>query len=255
MRCVALNIYDTDECAGTALEDHVLPSACRLHVSHVPGMKGLFWKRVLNSAWLDAECNASHVWMFDDDVNPHPPSFALGYVEEWMRHSGASIVQPSIVPVNVHGRGSGHKDLNVAPFAENCAALCTRIEQMTPMFTVNAWNEFYRVVLDGVPDSILTRTVWYLSTAWTALADRNHTTAVLRDVFVTHRDTMTYNTLINASGDVLRWKRARFMEAKPMKLHMYSHHADLMKRRVCKRHKTRCISSPLHNPSSLSIML
>ena len=72
-------------------------------VSRVAGHKTLFWRRELTPSAL---ARYDLVWLLDCDVRVSPHLLSLREVEHWLGVTGASIVQPSVVPSRVGGARS-----------------------------------------------------------------------------------------------------------------------------------------------------
>ena len=128
---VHVNYFDRDKPTAKALS---AAQGTRLNVSWIPGMKVLFWRKVLTTertSGLDA------LWLFDSDVAVHPSVFPLGMLVAALHSTNATILQPA-----VRGEilGSYHRSLKTSLTHMSCLATTTKmVELMTPIFAADAW--------------------------------------------------------------------------------------------------------------------
>lgn len=243
---VALNVHDAPSCDTARTAFAGLP----LRQTHVPGMKGCFWLQELGNV-----SGFDYVWLLDADVSPYAPPLTLEYLERWFHHARAGVLQPSIVAATASARSSDKPRLVGQSFREDCAATCAQVEQMAPVFTAELWSGFHRHVLRRVPRSILDKTDWGLGDAWTGLAHvHNRTSIVLKDVYAIHRDTRTYDKLLNATAPPGIITRAlRELEGKQLFQYMRRHMPHILSASSCRRRQT-CFSRPSSGGQTLEIL-
>ena len=84
---IRLNLFDAPE------KLMLRRFTARVTLSHVPGMKALFWKRVLTPQ-LVVQFRA--LWLFDGDIAIHPSVFPLATLVNALVAVNASAAQPAI---------------------------------------------------------------------------------------------------------------------------------------------------------------
>lgn len=234
---VVLNVHDAPSCdaARTALAP--LP----VRQTHVTGMKGGFWLQELGNV-----SGFDYVWLLDADVSPYAPPLTLEYLERWFHHARAGVLQPSVVAATAGARTSDKPELEGKLFREDCAAVCVRVEQMTPIFTAELWLGFHRQVLRRVPRHMLDKSDWGLGNAWTGFAHvHNRSSLVLRDTHVIHYDTRTYDRLLNATQPPRVLARTlREFKGKPLFQYMHQHMPHILSAASCRK-RQRCFSRPV----------
>ena len=158
---IAVNIFDGEhlEC-GRALH-----ASGASRVTYVPGFKTLFWKQVLTP---NITASYDLIWLLDCDLRITPHLFTISEVEYWLETTGASIIQPSVVPHQHNGRG-GRGALTRAGFSADCIARAVpHIEQMTPIFRRASFDVLWKA-LSRIPDERLGSDSG-LETLWCGLA-------------------------------------------------------------------------------------
>ncbi len=131
---------------------------CAVRRFHIPGMKGLFWKRVLTR---NSTRGFDRVWLLDADVFSH--SVNLTVLAERMNR--VPIRQPAVY-VTAGSRASDHAVLNYKENKSTCLARRVPIvEVMTPMMTRTAWDRFHEAILSRLTDAQLS-SIWGLDFAW-----------------------------------------------------------------------------------------
>jgi hypothetical protein len=90
-----INLFDAQEPAAVSatLRQSTVWLPDRYELTWVPGMKTIFWKRILTPERTRA---ASVVWLFDADIAVHPTLMPLGELVTSLLALNASAVQPSI---------------------------------------------------------------------------------------------------------------------------------------------------------------
>ena len=137
--------------ACTAQLQGAAPANSLVVVSTVPGHKTQFWRRELTPT---AVARYDIIWLLDCDVRVSPRLFILREIEYWMHATGASIVQPSVVPAKAGGRG-GRGSFTRASLSADCAAReHPFIEQMTPVFRRGAFIALYHSLM-SIPNELL----------------------------------------------------------------------------------------------------
>lgn len=120
-------------------------------VTTLPGFKSALWST------LDESFTAAYdfVWLKDSDVYADPHLFLLGEVEHWMKRTGASVTQPTILPHDGRSKSHGWWTPFRSAFHASCVAQSSPIiEQMTPIFARPAFDAFRRY-LALVPPPLL----------------------------------------------------------------------------------------------------
>lgn len=236
---MVVNVYDQLLCPP-----YPVHTGLSVRYTHVRGMKAAFWRQELGDVG-----KFDYVWLFDADVRPYVPQLSLQYLERWFQGARAGVLQPSIIRATSRARASDWPQLIAADFSEECAALCfSPVEQMTPMFTANVWATFHRRVLRSAPTNLLNTTVWGLGNAWSGIAhSMNLTSLVLKDTFVVHDDTRTYDRLLvkgQRQDEIIKIDReAREREGQKLKVHLRHRHPELMAD-PC-RHRKVCFRRPM----------
>lgn len=154
---------------------HALQRAgcAELSVSFVAGMKGLFWKDVLDPAKLLVSA-AQFVWLVDADMATD--KFELSRAIEEMDAANASLAQPRIAPfMRVHSRTTDWPLLRLRlgrKWPSNCLAAAMKfVEVQTPIFRRDAWSTVHRELLAMAPSGILAQTIWGISELWCPLLE------------------------------------------------------------------------------------
>ena len=161
--CIALNHFDAGGEAPDTRSAGQRRQHGRLQVTWVPGMKGLFWKRVLTP---ERTRGMRMVWLFDADVAVHPSVMPLGLLASALLSSNASALQPL---VRAAGMGTDHKWLRQRPSLSSCAASTAKfVEVMTPFLQSDTWEHFHRHVLSHIPDDALARSDFGIDVTWCA---------------------------------------------------------------------------------------
>jgi len=156
---IRLNLFD-------APEKRVLRNftAARVTLSNVPGMKALFWKRVLTPQ-LVVQFRA--LWLFDGDVAIHPSVFPLATLVNALVAVDASAAQPAI--------RAGHAGLTTfqghlvhkRPVSASCVITTAKsVEIMTPLFQTDGWAAFHEQVLTTIPDDKLAASAHGIDRMW-----------------------------------------------------------------------------------------
>ena len=130
--CIALNHFDAGGEAPDTRSAGQRRQHGRLQVTWVPGMKGLFWKRVLTP---ERTRGMRMVWLFDADVAVHPSVMPLGLLASALLSSNASALQPL---VRAAGMGTDHKWLRQRPSLSSCAASVFRADDRAPPLAFSA---------------------------------------------------------------------------------------------------------------------
>lgn len=132
---------------------------------HVPGMKTVFWKRVLTRELLHRR-NVQIVWLVDSDIAIHPSAFPLGPLAGVLASTRATLLQPSIRAL-VHG--TYHSFLRVRSAHMSCVATSAQfVELQCPIFAVEAWEYFHGRVLSAVEDKDLAESDYGIDISWCA---------------------------------------------------------------------------------------
>lgn len=178
-----LNAYDTSHCPSHVSDS--LPSCATL--THVPGMKGLFWKSKLTE---NVTRPFSFVWLFDSDMVID--EFELGSAQDAMHKARVSAAQP-LIWAGPEKRCSDHDELNaVWPMPTGCRAQkVNMIEVMVPIFKQDAWRYVHEHVLGVLPDSFLRRSVNGIDTVWCSMLEHGilgRTACAILSVEIEHLD-------------------------------------------------------------------
>ena len=201
MRCSEIHAYDWRVISKLGVNVAIVNSydiPCRISPSnvlsfeivHVPGMKGLFWKRC-----LAPRKEFRYLWLFDSDVEtPLVPLSLRGrdvvsnhkHCHSPAQHTSVQTWREDVRPLRSQ----------LDSFKGSCASRRVEVEVMTPMFKASMWERFYEDVLSHIPDDILSVSDFGLGMAFTGLANmHSNLTLVLRDISVVHKDSRTYNSL------------------------------------------------------------
>ncbi|KAL1504936.1 hypothetical protein AB1Y20_008703 [Prymnesium parvum] len=136
----------------------------QMEATSVPGMKTLFWRRILTPERVRS---FSLVWVFDCDIAVHPSIFPLGILAGTLTSLRATLLQPSI-RAQVHG--TYHTWLRVRPAHMSCVATTAQwVELQTPVFAVDAWVEFHTKMLSVVKDEDLAVSDFGIDVTWCGL--------------------------------------------------------------------------------------
>jgi len=134
----------------------------------VPGMKTLFWKRVLTPLMLRRR-HIKVLWLVDSDVAVHPSVFPLGSLVSVLSATHATLLQPSIRG-NLANGGTHHPWLRQHEAHMACVATTARfVEVQTPLFATEAWIVFYERVLSKLADDHLADSDFGLDLVWCAI--------------------------------------------------------------------------------------
>ena len=161
-----------------------------VHVSRQAGHKTLFWRRELTPPVVS---RYDVIWLLDCDVRVSSHLFSFREVEHWMHVTGASIVQPSVIPLKSGGR-AGRASFTRTALSADCVVRETpSIEQMTPILRRGAFERVW-AALATVPDLYLGSDSG-LETLWCGLATRHFplwpACALLNTQSVVHLNTHT----------------------------------------------------------------
>ena len=144
------NVYDEESIAFQC------PIATAFHIK---GSKALFWKKALGDV-----TGYDYVWLMDEDMRYYDSSFTV--LSDVMDATNASILQPSVIPVN-HG-----KFLSYSNPTYDCMVHTTSfVEVQTPVFASKAWTAFHKVILSKIPDAILYQSSW-VDVLWCSFVER-----------------------------------------------------------------------------------
>ena len=145
---VVVNLFDAKRVNAPGLVGRFAPPS-QVEGTWVPGMKTLFWKRVLTPQRTH---RLRAVWLFDCDIAVHPSAFPLGQLVGVLRATRASLMQPSVRAL-VHG--TYHTWLRVRNAHMSCQATTAQfVEMQTPLFTGETWAKYNakaRAPGDGQP--------------------------------------------------------------------------------------------------------
>ncbi len=131
--------------------------------AQVPGMKTLFWKRVLTP---ERTRQLRVVWLFDCDIAVHPAVFPLGQLVGALGATRATLMQPSIRAL-VHG--TYHTWLRVKSVHMSCLATTAQwVEMQTPLFSGDAWAAYNERVLGAISDASLANSDFGIDVSWCA---------------------------------------------------------------------------------------
>ena len=193
-----LNSYDTENCPPAVLD--ILPGCATL--THVPGMKGLFWKRQLTN---DATLPFNFVWVFDSDLAIG--AFDITSALETMLLADVSAAQPLIWAQSHLGRRCSDVNfLNAdAPLRDGCRAEeVLFIEVMVPIFRQDSWSYLHQHLIGELPDSFLYRADTLIDAVWCTMLERafpNRTACALLSLEMEHLDT---HSIEKQHGAVIR---------------------------------------------------
>lgn len=124
-------------------------------------MKGLFWKRVLTPQRVRP---FRVLWLFDADVAVHPSVLPLAPLVGTLLATDASLLQPA---VRAAGGETQHPWLRARATHISCVATTAKfVELQTPLFAVDAWQDFYSRVLAHLPDAALELSSFGLDVTW-----------------------------------------------------------------------------------------
>lgn len=133
---------------------------------HIKGSKGLFWKHTLSDV-----TGYDYIWLLDEDMRFYDPSF--GVLSLVMDATKASILQPSVIPVN------HNKFVNYSHPKNDCMVHTTSfVEVQAPVFAANAWTSFYKTILSNIPDPTLYKSCWVDAFWCTFVEKRLHSRCV-----------------------------------------------------------------------------
>lgn len=197
---VAVNHFD--DSPSSRLVSSRRPFHVRVWLSWVPGMKALFWKRVLSPERIR---EFGVVWLFDADVGVHPSVFPLAALVGALQEVNASVAQPTV-------RGGGKKDVpshhqhlvHRRAVAASCVVTtASLVEVMTPLLRADAWATFHDQVLSVVPDGQLAASDRGIDQVWcgffhAVFPDRPACVVVHSEVAM-HADTRTMYRFMNAT--------------------------------------------------------
>ena len=127
---ILVNHFDSRPPLNKVHHKHVGMSADRrIERTFIPGMKCLFWKRVLTPRLLENR-HVEVLWLFDADVVTHPATLPLAMMVDAMISTNASALQPTIRSA---GLGTDHTWLRQRPSLSSCVATTAKfVEVMTP---------------------------------------------------------------------------------------------------------------------------
>ena len=158
-----VNFFDERQLSHDELRALVQQHA-RIEGTNIPGMKTLFWRRVLTPERVRS---AALVWVFDCDIAVHPSVFPLGQLAGTLFNTNATLLQPSIRAL-VHG--TYHPWLRVRPTHMSCVATTAPwVEMQTPLFSADAWSVFHTRMLSIVKDEHLAVSDFGIDITWCAL--------------------------------------------------------------------------------------
>ena len=133
----------------------------RITFTWVPGMKGLFWKRVLTPERVRP---FRVLWLFDADVSVHPSVLPLAPLVGTLLATDASLLQPA---VRAAGGETQHTWLRARATHISCVATTAKfVELQTPLFAADAWQDFHSRVLAHLPDAALELSSFGLDVTW-----------------------------------------------------------------------------------------
>lgn len=133
---------------------------CVINTSSVPGSKYSFWRNVLTP---EVAHSYDIIWHFDNDLLP--AQLSLGFVFRAFIESGASLVQPCIVPHPLaNGRATDISHLRCNGALHRCKRFPSKstcyirssdfVEVMTPIFTRRAWVRMHELLVT-LPSELL----------------------------------------------------------------------------------------------------
>lgn len=160
---VIVNFFDAKPLGQEQLLQAVMHHP-QLEGTSVPGMKTLFWKRILTPERVAA---FSLVWVFDCDIVVHPSLFPLGPLAATLFSLNVTLLQPAIRAL-VHG--THHGWLRVRPTHMSCVVTTARwVEMQTPVFAVDAWSVVHTKMLSIVKDEDLAHSDYGIDVIWCGL--------------------------------------------------------------------------------------
>lgn len=279
------NVVDRHSCAVLdalrTTDAHRAPRSRIVSVHTVTGYKTAFW------VTLEPALTAGYdfVWLRDSDVLADAHVFSLPEVEHWMRHTGASVAQPSVLPLDGRSKSHGWWTPFRAAFHASCLVSTTPIiEQMTPIFTRGAFDTLRRH-LATVPPGLLTTDSgdFGLETFWCGLFARGRpgndarpsstlvragtageaqaaSCILLHHVSVVHTDTRTMRRFTpprTTAADMNPWSNGTF--ARGLRNHLIDNWPEVMNASGApgdvhhKQHRNRCwgVLAPSAQPSTL----
>ena len=170
-------------------------------LSHVPGMKGLFWKRVLTPPLV---LQFRVIWLFDADIAIHPSVFPLATLVNALVAVDASAAQPAIrAGVGRFSTWQGHL-VHKRPVSASCVITTARsVEIMTPLLQTDAWAAVHEQVLSIIPDDDLAASDHGIDRMWcswlhVAFPARPACVVVQSEVAL-HADSRTMRRFMNAT--------------------------------------------------------
>lgn len=172
-----VNVYD----------DKNITFGCkRSQTFHLGGSKAYFWKKVLYDT-----SKYDYVWLMDEDIRYYDASFSS--IHKIMNSTGASILQPNVVPLN-HGKFGPYID----PKSSCLVHTTSFVEVQAPFFTSFAWNKFHQNVVSRIDDELLFRSAW-LDPFWCSFVeyDLKSYCVFSRSTVVKHLDLKTMNKTKN----------------------------------------------------------
>jgi len=215
---VVMNIHDAKSESGCRLARGLYAS------SFQPGMKGLFWKKVMTPSMVSP---FDLVWLIDSDIWMEPRLFQLEAVVQWINQTGAEIVQPALIA----RKGFDRSKHRMRAFSADCVvSTVTAVEQGTPIFRRRAYVSFWET-LHAVPDKLLTSDVG-LADLWCGVARvqlRNpHACAVIFSVQAIHTDTHAIEAANGGKQAANALVRKGGPGANALTSHLYHHFGSMM---------------------------
>ena len=179
---VRLNIYDRNSSC--------VPSHRYVAVSHVPGYMTVFWKRILVPQLTR---NYDRIFILDNDVQLSPAfGFSLSAVDRWLAHTGAFILQPSVIGAT-RAKRSGTGVRAHGAFTADCVAYMVPSIERVHISRPEAYEVLWDI-LDSIPDERLS-TDTALMHLWVSLVCERfpgHPSAVVvQSIAAAHLDTHT----------------------------------------------------------------
>lgn len=179
---VRVNIFDTNRTCLTS-HPHVV-------VSHVPGYMTLFWKHVLVPKLTR---HYDRIFILDNDVQLSTTlGFSLAGVDRWFSHTGAMVMQPSVISASRTTRpGTGVRAHG--SFTADCVAY-----QVSAMERLHiSRSEAYEVlwdILHSIPDERLSTDTALMSTWISLICERfpgRPSGILVQSMMAVHLDTHT----------------------------------------------------------------
>ena len=168
-----VNVYD---------DKNITFSCKRSQTFHLAGSKAYFWKKVLYDT-----SRYDYVWLMDEDIRYYDASFS--FIHKMMNSTGASILQPNVVPTN-HAKFTSYIDPKFSCLVHTTSF----VEIQAPLFTSFAWNKFHQRVMSRIDDELLFRSAW-LDPFWCSFVEYNLKSYCVfsRSTVVRHLDFKTMN--------------------------------------------------------------